>query len=169
MPFLFHQVPEQLFGDTLYPLSSLRNVNRRLYLREHKKYRGREHVVLTAVPPLNCMWSDVVFLTAVHPCTWRRTFTEVGIEVERLRYYAIEVSEIDTANLCVLWYDEYGRDSFRPFSLLDIGKYAEIPEQAIACYRYALAAREPVFWHHLVPQILHKGTIDVSKPTIVEA
>ena len=44
MNYLFHMVPQNMQGNTLYPLNDLREVNPKIYKEHKKKYKGREHL-----------------------------------------------------------------------------------------------------------------------------
>ena len=40
--YLFHGRSNEFFGDVIYPLNQLKNINNDLYSAEAAKYRGRE-------------------------------------------------------------------------------------------------------------------------------
>ena len=42
MVYLYHRVPENLIGETLYPLNELKTLYPDVYAEHVKKYEGRE-------------------------------------------------------------------------------------------------------------------------------
>lgn len=57
---LFHLIPIDVRGDQLLPLNKLRSAHPDLYERHAAK-----HHIDEPIPPLNCTWGDVVFLSPV--------------------------------------------------------------------------------------------------------
>lgn len=45
MSYLYHFLPDPMFGDTLYPLNKLRLVSEDLVKKEQAKYDGREYLM----------------------------------------------------------------------------------------------------------------------------
>ena len=64
---LYHLVPQRVVGSRLLPLNQLRESHPALYEAYARKYQGHEHLLKQPVPGLECLWSDVLFLTAVPP------------------------------------------------------------------------------------------------------
>ncbi len=65
--YLYHWVPDDMIGDTLYPLNILKHTHPDLYTKKVSKYIGREKVMDQIIPILDCLWNDVLHFTAVHP------------------------------------------------------------------------------------------------------
>lgn len=54
-------------GEALLPLSALKGAFPEIYERETVKYVGREALTREPPAPLDCLWSDVLFCSPVHP------------------------------------------------------------------------------------------------------
>ncbi|MBI2087070.1 MAG: hypothetical protein HYT69_02770 [Candidatus Zambryskibacteria bacterium] len=67
MEYLYHQIPKNMFGTLLYPLNVLKETHPEIYAEHAKKYVGREQLLTATVPPLNCLWNDVLHFTAIAP------------------------------------------------------------------------------------------------------
>ena len=68
MNYLYHRVPDNFQGTTLYPLNDLKDILPDIYTRHISKYEGRAHIVERHIPIFDdCLWNDVVFLSAVEP------------------------------------------------------------------------------------------------------
>jgi hypothetical protein len=78
VPSLFHTAPNRMVGTVLYPLNELEDVDPETWRQERKKYAGREQVLEKRVLPLNCLWNDVLHLSAVHPADIIAALDDVG-------------------------------------------------------------------------------------------
>lgn len=101
---LYHLVPQRVVGSRLLPLNQLRQSHPALYEAYARKYQGREHLLKQPVPGLECLWSDVLFLTAVPPDVIREMHEAAGFEVPPLRWFEIDPRALDAARLYVYWY-----------------------------------------------------------------
>jgi len=72
MPFIYHIVPDNFSGDTIYPLNKLENISPDLHSHYKERYKNREHVQQLFVPQLNAYWGDVVHLAR---CTHKKLQT----------------------------------------------------------------------------------------------
>ncbi|UPT74966.1 MAG: HAMP domain-containing histidine kinase [Elusimicrobiota bacterium] len=59
---LYHYVPDELVGETLYPLTRLADLHPRVAAEHALKYSGREHLMQVRLPILDCLWNDVLHL-----------------------------------------------------------------------------------------------------------
>jgi hypothetical protein len=167
---LYHIALQRLVGKELVPLNKLRYESFALYNQAIAKYQGRGELMRVVIPPLNCLWNDVVFLTAVHPSDFGRVFEQAGSSLRKGAFYQIDARTLDRNRLAMLLYE--GKDEetrvFRSFSFSDFPKYARIPDGTVEYYRAELAAgRRPLIFHK-IPHILYKGSINVAEAPIVE-
>lgn len=54
-------VPEDAIAIT----NVLKDTKPAIYTAQSKKYLGRERILGAKIPPLNCLWNDVLHFTAV--------------------------------------------------------------------------------------------------------
>ncbi|HXK39835.1 MAG TPA: hypothetical protein VJ837_03305, partial [Candidatus Paceibacterota bacterium] len=71
-------MPENMRGDILHPLNELKELRPDLYAETAKKYEGRESIMGHRIPPLGCLWNDVVHLSAIHPSEIKRELKKYG-------------------------------------------------------------------------------------------
>ena len=76
MNYVYHMIPPLMRGNVLYPLNQLKEVYPELYKEQVEKYNGREWVRKGQILPLNCMWGDVLHLSAVHPAEIQKALLE---------------------------------------------------------------------------------------------
>ena len=62
MNYLYHKVPEDIKGNFLMPLNSLKKKYPSIYNKKVKKYEGRETLFNLKFPILNCLWNDQIIL-----------------------------------------------------------------------------------------------------------
>ena len=165
--YLYHQVPHQFFGWDIVPLNQIKRFDSGLYNRYVEKYAGREHVMQNTIPLLNCGWGDVVFLTAISPENWRKMFDDVGHHVDTLSFYQIPLEKLDLDSAVVMNYNAYEEETFSWFYPRNVKKIGYIPDKARNYFKKIYATGEFPFWHHLVPQILYRGTLNISDCTII--
>lgn len=165
--YLYHQVPRQFFGWDIVPLNQIKRFDHGLYTQYLQKYKGREHVLKTIIPLLQCGWSDVLFLTAVSPDEWKRVFHTIDHAIDTLSFYQIPLGKINIHSAVVMEYNESNHERFSWFYPRNLKKIGKIPEKTCAYYKEAHDKGEPVFLHHLVPQILYRGTLNISGCPII--
>jgi hypothetical protein len=174
VPSLFHTVPDQLAGTVLYPLNELALVDRAAWEREQAKYEGREHVLAVRVPPLGCLWNDVLHLSPVHPEDIAAELRAVGLEPLRRRFFEIEAAALDPART-VVFANRRARSAnviddseWLPFEPEGVPALAGFAEASRRYYRECAATgRRPLLWGCL-PHVLHRGALDVRDLPVVE-
>ena len=63
---IYHLVPRELRGTLLYPLNQLKSVFPDLAAQHFTKYYDRADLPSTPIPPLQCLWNDVLMFSPVH-------------------------------------------------------------------------------------------------------
>lgn len=167
---LYHIVPNHLVGTNLVSLNELRNISIAEYNKVVAKYKGREELMKVEIPPLKCLWNDVVFLTAVHPSILARAYERAGGTLRKHAFYQIDARKLDRVKMTVILYEDAPEAvrTFVPFYLQNLAQYAAmLPASTVEYYRQELkAGRRPLIFHR-IPHILFKGSIDVSNAPII--
>jgi hypothetical protein len=169
MPTLLYRAAiKNLRGDAVLPLNLLREQHPDLYEREAAKYVGRPQAMTNPVYPLDCTWTDVVFLSPVHPAPIFDALRESGrIGPGSLDYWTVDADLLDPRRTCILLkrYDP----QFRPQPAEDFIGFS--PEAAAA-----LSTPSPRALHRLrnlnaterllpwadIPHVLHRGPIPIT-------
>ena len=189
MKVVWHGVPREMTGDTIYPLGMLRDAHPALHEWQAAKYAGREAVLDYRVPLLDRGFLDTVHTSAVHPHHIYQARREAGFEVPALSPTGWGVGmafEIPLERILVnptLWYawrtpwvNGYpGEDvpSAPPedeFELFDAERYSPLPDVP-ALHRDYLArmsqrGQRPLTFVH-IPHVLVGGPIDITGCRIV--
>jgi hypothetical protein len=180
--FLYHRVPANLRGSTLYPLNQLREIHPDLYEELKGNYASRPDIAALRIPPLgNCLWNDVLFFSPVHPVRHLEALEAAGhtLPPEWRRYFQIDAALIDPAKAVikesrqVLWSGEFdidegsaviGRECV-PFRAESLTQYDDVPAEMREYYA-SVPSGNPFPLFLKMAQILYKGRIDLTLPGI---
>jgi hypothetical protein len=173
MHYLYHRVPKEMNGHILYPLNQLKAISPDTYAQQIKKYEDRPGVLQRNIPALNCLWNDVLHLTAVHPTVLNEAFISAGKQYN-LRFYEIDPEMLEKERMIVYLYDRpsFGsdhipEDEWERFETSQLPRYSVIPQFTLGYYRDTIAlGKEPLLFVR-IPHILYKGTLDVRGLKIV--
>jgi hypothetical protein len=156
-----------MFGTILYPLNVLKETHPEVYTEHAKKYEGREQLLTATVPPLDCLWNDVLHFTAVAPHELKANLAKAGITTEPTAWYKVPVTLVEGKNSIAFL---YRRDlgvmpnfkEYEPFDASRMDIYRKVPDETIEYYKEQNAKGKRPLLFHLVPHILYKGTIDIT-------
>lgn len=174
--FIYHLVPKQMTGDTLYPLNQLREMLPDVAAVYTPKYEGREEVMERIVPPLNCLWNDVLMFSAVHPQIIKQQFAEEGIKLGTMRSFQIPINRLDADCTAVYLFHQlrpYGnhQDDNTQFVMLSDIPFEPLtrtPHLLREHIRMARSEERRPFMFMGVPHILYKGTLSIADIEIIE-
>jgi len=143
-PMIYHQVPDNMVGSELYPLNVLKDTHAEVYREAIKKYENRKEVLEHLIPPLNCIWNDVLFLTGVHPSTLRKAFEKVNFRLRKLPFYEIDPELLENGETTVYLYAGKSKwdEEFVAFDPEDIQKHNAIGDETIQYYREQYAVKK---------------------------
>ena len=173
---LYHNVPSDMKGDTLYPLNVLKETHPDLYKKYVKKYEDRMKVMEQKVPFFDCLWNDVIHLSAIHPKYLKEALKEIGIEFSG-KYFIIDAVDLDADKL-VVWLnsvddrntnkDEKYFEFFNPEHYEGI--YSVFPkERQMKAWKEYVEHHggNPLLWIRC-PHVLYKGGISLKGTQIIE-
>ena len=189
MSVVWHGVPRDMVGSSVVPLGRLRSVDSTLYEAQKAKYSGREAVLDSRIPLLDCGFLDTVHCSPVHPHWIYRARQEAGFDVPARSESGLGIGlafEIPLERILVnptAWYSwrtpwlngyPYGDVPSEPpsdeFEDFDAARYAPLPDvpdqhrQYLA--RMRAEGRHPLMFVH-IPHVLVAGAIDIRDCRIV--
>ena len=173
MNYIYHEIPENMCGSVLYPLNILKEKYPEIYNEHVKKYEGREELMNLIIPKLNCLWNDVIHLSAIHPQVIKDALREAGGRKNyTVRCYQIDPQLLDPEKTIVYLYStpvvEIFDNQVMEFKPDEISKYSSVPPAAMQYYKETYATQKGPFPFHLTPHILYKGSIDTTDLPIIE-
>lgn len=173
MNYLYHWVPNNMRGDVLYPLNSLKSIYPDLYDFQAHKYEGREYLMAVKVPVLDCLWNDVLHLTAIHPNEIKRSLVSAGYNgpIDR-GYYQIDPEMIDPKNAVVFLCERGVADSIAEEECVAyhphiLAPYSNLPQTTKIYYREKISRGEPPLIYRFSPHILYRGSLNVAGLSVV--
>lgn len=176
MSFIYHIVPSNFTGNTLYPLNQLKIHLPEIYAEQVKKYTGREILTQYKIPLLNCLWNDVLHFSPVHPKQIRNAFVNVGFTWNPRSWFSLNPihSGFNSENAVIFLSTPrpFGNfnipeTDFIPFSQEQLKKVMELPDTTLEYLKFAKNNRQRPFMFNHIPHILYLGIIDISYMEII--
>lgn len=175
MHYLYHAVPHDMRGTILYPLNILKDTQPDLYKNLVKKYIGREDVTLLApVPPLDCLWNDVLYFSPVHPQEIQQALIEItGNSFHKKKFYQIDPMLLDPQKTTVYLpplpseKNQQRPEDFVNYIPQEMEKYSTLPDITKRYYKKAHDLGWTILAYNRVPQILYKGSLDITNIPII--
>ena len=177
--FIYHHVPIDMIGTTLYPLNQLKKDYPELYQFHRKKYEKREHILEQRIPVLNnCLWNDVLFFSTIHPQLLFDARREAGWpNLQPQLYFKVDANSLEQDLLALHPYEpeqETNRGisptAFIKYTPGMLEEYSAIRPETIHYFkilRQQGAPKIPLFYRY-VPHILYKGSLETSNLEIIE-
>ena len=173
MERLYHLMPEPLVGDALLSFNRLAETHPEAAARHRAKYAGREAFLARPMPPLGCLWNDVIHLSPVHPMLVRDALLKTGHRWPRA---GRPVAVVDTERIGItaqntaLWLSPPGPrplldaapKDFAPFDLAALARHRAVPPQTWGHYRAFRERAARPFLFHGIAHVLHRGAIPLD-------
>ena len=174
---LYHRKSPDFRGSVLYPLNALREVAVDLYERHRAKYAGREEILGQRVPPLNCLWNDVLHFSPVHPARVAELARAHGLVWHEAEWFEIDpiAAGFTPTNTAVFRYADtrlegsIPDEEFEPFDTERLARMTDLPASTREYYRSVAPGSSRYFIFVGVPHILHRGQVQVAEARLVRA
>ena len=182
MSVVYHMMPRDFTGNTLYPLNQLKIHLPDIYTAQARKYVGREVLMQRRVTLLDCLWNDVLHFSPLHPSKIRDALMSKGFEWNIRPWFAISPinSGFGSENAVIFLNTppedptafgnfDFPETDFIPFSSEQLEKLAkmEVPGATLEYLEFAQNNDERPVLFNYIPHILYRGAIDVSNVEIV--
>ncbi|MBM7067988.1 hypothetical protein [Actibacterium sp. 188UL27-1] len=171
---LYHLIPVPMEGKTLFPLNQLKAVDLAAYQRHRKKYQGREALLDRRIPPLACLWNDVLHLCLVDPHLIRDAKLAAGLPwPQRGR----AVAAFDTAggeftpDNTAIWHPsptrtkgDFGTPAkeFTPYHAHHLGALGDLPDRTRQHFEDCAKTGQQSFLFMGIPHVLHRGALSLE-------
>ena len=164
MNCLYHICRGNLKGKYLMPLNELKKIYPEIYKKQVKKYEWRKETLKIKIPPLNCLWNDVIHMMAIHPKKIKNAFDKAGGNLEFKRWFKINPKLLDKNNAIITM----GENSYIKFEPKELKKYNKISTKTLDYYKEKLNKNEIVLLFYKTHPILYKGKLKISDLEIIE-
>lgn len=167
LKFLYHKIPSGMQGDILYPLNVLKNISPEHYNTEVAKYIGREHIMNQKVPILECLWNDVLHLSAINPDEIANALKQCDANSAfGVQYYQIDPFILERDNAVIYTRLAGEKIDCSPYNPERIAEISALPEVTKEYYKDEIANNRRPLVYYQTPHILYQGSIDISKCAI---
>ena len=161
-------------GTVLYPLNILKETHPEIYKEHVKKYDERRHLLTAEIPMLNCLWNDVLHLTAVAPNELKENLAKADLHYESMSWFKIPAEMILGEKSIAFIYNKNNDaiQNIKEYEKFDTARmeiYRAVPPETIEYYKKKKAEGGRPLLFHLVPHILYKGNIDTADFEIIKA
>ncbi len=172
--FVYHAVPRNFQGTTIYPLNQLKNVYPTIYTERVKAYSWRPEVMEQPVHPLNCFWNDCIFLTATPPQLVKQELYKIdpGHQFPS-KFWKIDAHTLEPQNTTIYNFATNVRphpaQDFLPYNPGNLEEYTQVPSRTIEYWQQCIyEGRKRMLLYLYIPHIMYKGTINTRELEIVE-
>lgn len=175
MRVVFHQRVE-LVGDVLVPASDLADIDPAGYARAMSKYDDtpeRQRLKVTEIPGLARTWTEVVFLSPVHPHAIWRAWREIrGRELPRAEFWAIPADDLPHGTLVLdrtvsAVGDPLDPAEVAPFDPASFTTATEVPAANRAWLEEMVRRGVSGAWFHGIPHVLAPGAVPVRGARLI--
>ncbi|OGH73846.1 MAG: hypothetical protein A3C90_02115 [Candidatus Magasanikbacteria bacterium RIFCSPHIGHO2_02_FULL_51_14] len=166
--FVYHKVPDNLKGDILLPLNVLQKKFPQIYKQEIRKYRGREILLKKKIPFLQCLWSDVLHFSCVHPQKIFNALKRVGFQYSGDAYYKVNIHTLNPKLWVFFLHEIKGKEIFSQ-TVPNYKKIQRVSNQTIKYYKECFKENKHPLLYAGIPHLLFKGPLNVNNYEIIDA
>jgi hypothetical protein len=170
-----------MFGDILYPLNTLRKIDKDTYEFQISKYIYRKTLMERKIPVLNCLWNDVLHCSPIDLRLIYKALIRAGHQkVRNIEFFKIPIELLKNIEFVKYKFERelFDREK-KAFNVLTtediepltIGSYQELnelPNKAIEWYKQcAECSRKPLLFQY-IPHIFVKGNIPIKEVEVCD-
>ena len=172
--FVYHRKSFDFIGDKLYPLNAIKTVFPPIYESSIKKYEGREWILDMKIPPLNCLWNDVIHTSLMHPSLIYKTLNDVGYEqCKSILWFEIPLDDVLKVSNILFLNNREEKKADKTRTILEsdfetvrpsrISELSGMPDINLNYYRECFKNGEDCLLWSYAPHVFLKGVLDVGK------
>ena len=166
MTYVYHFKSKNMSGSKLFPLNTLRELHPQAAELHLKKYENRPKLLEQRIPPLDCLWNDVIHLAPIHPQIILNLWRELDLPIPAsLHQEVIKIPSRMLVENKTVTITPRGRDPHKEFFAFAHDHYQEqttVSQAQIEDWRDQAATGWPLFWYSSTMHILTKDEIDIA-------
>lgn len=160
--YFYHLKPNKLKGKILYSLSELEEKAPELAKEYSKAYKDRESLLNKKVPPLDCKWKDVIFLSYINPTLVFTALDLLGLLDKDIPIILkFPISALKNKNFC--FYQEEDKNIFKNMSVESYKELKELPTKTITYFVNCIKKNESPLIFSGIPHLLLNDNLDINK------
>jgi len=177
MNYIYHLFLEDMKGQILYPLNVLKNKYPSIYKKEAEKYSNeRKKVMKRKIPFINCLMSDVLHFTTVHPSKIAKALKEAGYPLKKSKWLKINSKKIDSTKAIIYLFsfkkkesEFMAEDNFVEFNGKNLSEYNKIPARTKRYYKKEIRSGRRPLKFLFIPHVFYKANLNIKGVEIIEA
>ncbi len=172
--YFYHLKSERFNGKIIYPLSTLKEKDNKVYKQSIKKYKDREDQLTTKIDILDCEWQDCINLSTLNPAKIFEVAFLLGLKNyeydigrEILRF---PISCLKNKKFC-LYDDNKNFKKPEAYSNISIKSYKElefVPSETIKYFAECKDKDEDPLIFSNIPHILLKDELNISEAEVIK-
>ncbi len=174
MACIYHQVPQNMTGETLYPLGALETFAPELYQQQIAKYSdhpSRKRIPYQRIPKLNCLRQEVLNFSPLHPHLVYEAWQTLGVTLPEVNWYQLPVEAASHLPAVIYQPGRVGEDiSEAHVRWLEPTTYQEVAALSDAAkkwYAQLHKAGRRGGWFAHTPHVLVRGAVSVKGATAI--
>ncbi len=171
-----------MFGNILYPLNTLREINKDIYEFHTSKYiHHRKTLLELKIPVLNCLWIDVLHCSPIDLRIIYKALIRTGHKVRNIEFFKIPIELLKNIKFVKYKFEkEFFDREEKAYSVLTaediepltIGSYRELnelPNKTIEWYKWCAENNKgiPLLFRY-IPHIFVKGNIPIKEVDVCD-
>jgi hypothetical protein len=170
-----------MFGNILYPLNTLREINKDTYEFHISKYMGRETLMDQKIPVLNCLWNDVLHCSPIDLRLIYKALVRAGHhKIENKEYFKISIELLKSIKFVKYKFEKefFDREKKRyaltiediePLTIDSYRELNQLPNKTIEWYKWCAENNRgtPLLFRY-IPHIFVKGNIPIKEVDVCD-
>jgi len=181
MSFIYHVKPDRMFGNILYPLNALKEIDNETYDFHASKYKGRESLMEHKIPILDCLWNDVLHCSSIDLRIIYNALIKNGHKVRNMEFFKIPVGMLKDIKFVKYKFEKeaFDRDKkqyrvltsedIEPLTIDTHQETSDLPDKTIEWYRWCAEHNKgPRLLFRYIPHIFVKGSINTKELEVID-
>jgi len=167
MEYIYHIKPEIFKGDSILPLSELKEEYPEIYKKEYKKYKDRVGDVDREILPLKTTWESIVNLSTINPIMILTVAELLGNKTDATSIFKIPISALKNKD-CVLYTYSNKKESYKKFNINGYEEGDKLPKESIEyLFKESKRNKKPLIFEY-IPHILVADNVSIEDAVEIE-
>ena len=174
MAYIYHHIPENMRGETLYPLGELEVFAPELYEQQTAKYRdhpSRRRIPYQRIPKLDCLRKEVLNFSPLHPHLVYEAWQALGVTLPDVNWYRFPIEAVAHLPAVIYQPGRVGEDIPEAHvRWLEPATYQEVTALSGATekwYAQLHKAGRKGGWFAHTPHVLVRGAVSVRGAAVI--
>ncbi|MFA4872128.1 MAG: hypothetical protein WC610_03700 [Patescibacteria group bacterium] len=168
--FIYHQIPNKIKGDVLYPLNEIKKIYPEIYRQGIEKYKNRKKIMKSKILPLDCLWNDALHFNPIDPRLIKKSLAKFGYKFSG-EFFRIHWEKLDP-KITTIYKNTSPRrifkKDFEDYNLENLVKYKKIPATTMKYYEKLIKQGKKPLIYSRIPHIFYRGSMNIKNTPIIK-